>query len=163
MATNSTIVGLGEVKASNQPGAIIKVMALGSCIGIVAVAPKQRAVGIAHVVLPDSKIDLEKAESLPGYFADTAIKELLRIFRPFGVVSQRDLVIKIAGGAATIGNNTGMDIGKRNTLAVRKNLWRSQMAPIAEDTGGNFSRTVWVEVDSGRVFVQSPGRGRREL
>ena len=157
------IVGLGGIHVSRSPGEIIKTMALGSCIGVVMVAPKQRAVGMAHIVLPESKIDMERARDVPGYFADSGIQALIEEFRKFDVKSNRDLVVKLAGGASVMDANRTFDIGKRNVLACRKALWRNHMAAIAEDVGGSFSRTVWVEVNTGRVFVTSPGRGRWEL
>ncbi len=160
---NTFIVGLGEIHASKTPGTIIKTLALGSCVGVIAVAPKYRAVGLLHVVLPSSKIDQEKAAALPGYFADTGIDALLKEFRKLGVRSNADLIIKLAGGASVMDTEKTFDIGKRNLLATRKILWKNHMAAIAEDVGGNYSRTVWVEVDTGRVFIQSPRRGRWEL
>ena len=163
MEKSKLVVGLGGVQSSNKPHTIIKTMALGSCVGVIAVAPRYRAVGMVHVVLPDSKIDLQKATDIPGYFADTGIPTLLEDFKQYGVRSYHDLVIKLTGGASVMDTNKTFDIGKRNVLACRKILWRNRMAAIAEDVGGTFSRTVWVEVDTGRVFVESPGRGRWEL
>lgn len=163
MRENNPIIGLGGLKVSNAPGDIIKTLALGSCVGLLMVAPKFRAVGMVHIVLPDSKIDADKAAETPGYFADTGIQSLLDEFRKLGVHSNRDLMVKLTGGATVMDTNKTFDIGRRNVLACRKCLWKNHMAAIAEDVGGNYSRTVWVEVDSGRVFVTSPGRGRWEL
>ncbi len=157
------MLGLGELAISREPGSILKAMALGSCVAVVAVAPRYRAVGMIHVVLPDSKIDAEKGTIQPGYFADTGIPALLAQFRSAGVLNMRDLVIKLAGGAKVMAGNATFDIGKRNILACRKALWQNKMAPLGEDVGSNFSRTVWVAVDTGRVFVDSPGKGRWEL
>ncbi|CAM2068212.1 putative chemoreceptor glutamine deamidase CheD [Sulfidibacter corallicola] len=163
MKENMHLVGLGGIYASKTAGETIKTMALGSCVGVIAVAPRLRAVGMVHIVLPDSKIDRQKAETVPGYFADSGIPALLDAFKKLGVKSPRELVIKLAGGAAVMKENNTFDIGKRNILACRKTLWKNHMAAIAEDVGGSFSRTVWVEVDTGRMFIQSPGRGRWEL
>lgn len=157
------IVGLGDLYASKTPGITIKTLALGSCVGVIAIAPKLRAVGLWHVVLPSSRVDAEKAATVPGYFADSGIDVFLHEFRKLGVLSHKDLIIKLAGGASVMDANATFDIGKRNILAVRKALWKNHMAAIAEDVGGNYSRTVWIEVDTGRVYIQSPGRGRWEL
>lgn len=163
LRNNTKIVGLGDLYASKTPGIIIKSVGLGSCVGVVAVAPKYRAVGLWHVVLPSSKIDREKAAEIPGYFADSGIGAFINEFKKLGVASHKDLIIKLAGGASVMDSNATFDIGKRNILASRKALWKNHMAAIAEDVGGNFSRTVWVEVDTGRVYIESPGRGRWEL
>lgn len=157
------MVGLGGIHASKTPGDVIKTMALGSCIGIIAVAPRLRAVGMAHIVLPHSRTNLEKAATTPGYFADTGIPALLEHFQRLGLLNPRELVFKLAGGASVMDPNSTFDIGKRNILSCRKELWKHRLAAIAEDIGGNFSRTVWVEVDTGRMYLQSPGKGRWEL
>lgn len=163
LRNNTKIVGLGDLHASKTPGTVIKSVGLGSCVAVVAVAPKHRAVGLLHVVLPNSRVDPEKAQQIPGYFADTGIGALLDAFKKLGVTNPKDLVIKLAGGASVMDANRTFDIGKRNILASRKMLWKHHMAAIAEDVGGNYSRTVWVEVDTGRVYIESPGRGRWEL
>ena len=50
------------------------------------------------------------------------------------------------------------DIGKRNVLAIKKYLWKQQLGIIAEDVGGNISRSVSVCVATGEVVVSSNGR-----
>lgn len=157
------MVGLGHIQVSKTPGTIIKAMALGSCVGLVVIAPRYRTVGMVHIVLPDSKIDKDRASITPGYFADTGIQALMDEFKKRGVHNRRDMIIKIAGGARVMAANNSFDIGKRNVLASKKQLWQCQMAPLAEDIGASYSRTMWVEVDTGRVFIESPGRGRWEL
>ena len=51
------------------------------------------------------------------------------------------------------------NIGKRNILAIKKILWTRGMGAVAEDVGGSISRTVAVEVDSGKVMLSSAARG----
>ncbi|MEJ2635080.1 MAG: chemotaxis protein CheD [Calditrichia bacterium] len=160
---STIMVGIGEVGISGNPGDIVKTMALGSCVAIVFLAPKARAVGLAHVALPDSSIGGERAKSLPGYFADIAIPHLVGEFRKLGAVQSRDLIIKLAGGASIMDPNGVFNIGKRNVLAIRKILWKHRLGAIVEDVGDNFSRTVWIEVGSGKVFVSSPRKGVWEI
>jgi len=157
------LIGLGGLEVTKRPGDVLKTLALGSCVSVIMIAPKLRAVGMAHIVLPDSGIDPERAETTPGYFADTGIAALLARFRAMNVLSTRDLIVKLTGGASVMDSNRAFDIGKRNVLSCRKSLWQNRMAAISEDVGGNFSRTVWVEVDTGRAYITSPGRGRWEL
>ena len=161
--SNAVTVGLGHIQVTKEPGAVLRAMALGSCVGVVVVAPRYRAIGMAHIVLPDSKIDPNRALELPGYFADTGIDEMLDQFRKMGVHNHRDLMIRLAGGASVVKASSNFDIGKRNILAVRKHLWRNRLAPIAEDVGASISRTVWVSSETGKVFIESPGRGRWEI
>ena len=55
-------------------------------------------------------------------------------------------------------SNDTFQIGKRNALAIKKILWANGMGAVAEDLGGNFSRTVTVSVSAGQVTLSSPGK-----
>jgi chemotaxis protein CheD len=55
------------------------------------------------------------------------------------------------------------NIGKRNYLALRKILWKAGVLVQAEDVGGNDSRTVRLEVGSGRFWLRGPGSAEREI
>ena len=160
---NTIMVGVGGFAVSNRAGVVIKTMALGSCVGVMVVSPSKKVVGMVHVALPDSNISRDKAESLPGYFADTGIQALFKELEKHGINGRGDLVIKLAGGANVMDPCGHFNICKRNILSIRKHLWQNRLAPRAEDVGGSFSRTVWVEVDSGKIFLSSPGRGEWEI
>jgi chemotaxis protein CheD len=158
------ILGIGELAACRDAGATIKTFALGSCIAVICFSPATRTAGMVHVALPDSKINAEKSRELPGYFADTGIPFLLREMavlgnRPDG----RGLVVKLIGGASVMDPNDVFSIGKRNLLAIRKILWSHGLGAIAEDVGGNYSRTVSLEVNTGAVSVFCPGRGQWQV
>ncbi|GAB4327896.1 MAG: chemoreceptor glutamine deamidase CheD [Calditrichia bacterium] len=157
------MVGIGEVGISNNPDDVIKTMALGSCVAVIFLAPKIRAAGMAHVALPDSSIGGNRAEQLKGYFADKAVPYLVEQFKKLGVEKNSDIIVKIAGGATIMDPNGVFNIGKRNILAIKKVLWKNRLAPRAEDVGDNFSRTVWIEMKTGKVFVSSPRKGVWEL
>ena len=155
-------IGIGELKVSNVAGDILRSYGLGSCIGLVVLAPKQRTVGMLHVVLPESKINLQLAKDQPGMFADTGIPFLLQEMERFGC-SISDMVIKIAGGASVMDPGATFEIGKRNILAVKKTLWRYRLGPVAEDVGDVISRTMSVSVDTGIVTVSSPRKGEWDI
>ena len=156
---SNQLVGIGEIKYSKTPEDILKVMALGSCVALIYYAPGIKTVGIAHVALPDSSFGLAKKE-LPGYYADLAIKNLHHYFTKLGAANSRDLIIKMVGGASIIRPNADfMDIGSRNIVAIRKNLWQIRMGPRNEDVGKAYGRSIHVYADSGEVLVTSPGKG----
>jgi chemotaxis protein CheD len=157
------MVGIGGIAVSNKPGEILKTMGLGSCVGILAVSVQKKVVGMAHIALSDSNMSLEKAKSLPGYFADTGVPMLLNEMKKLGINGHGDMIIKLAGGANVMDPCDLFCIGKRNVLSIRKYLWQNRLAPRIEDVGGSFCRTVWVEVDTGKVFLSSPGRGEWEI
>lgn len=155
-------IGIGELKISNVAGDVLRSYGLGSCIGLVVLAPRQRTVGMLHVALPESKINLQLAKDQPGMFADTGIPFLLQEMERFGC-SISDMVIKIAGGASVMDPGATFEIGKRNILAVKKTLWRYRLGPVAEDVGDVISRTMSVSVDTGIVTVSSPRKGEWDI
>ena len=156
---NTIILGIGDLGATNTPGTALKTLALGSCVALLMLDPQTRTVGMCHVALPDSGINGDRAEEMPGYFADTAVPALLEKIRHLGYKGNgRGLIIKLVGGAKVMDPSNTFNIGKRNVLALKKKLWAMGMGVIAEDVGGNISRTVTVDVDTGQVVISSAGR-----
>ncbi|MBI5544576.1 MAG: chemotaxis protein CheD [Deltaproteobacteria bacterium] len=157
-------VGIGGIGVVRGPEDVLKTMALGSCVAIMLLDPVRRIVGMDHVALPDSSIDPAQARERPGHFADTGLPALLAEMGKAGFVGDgRSLIVKLAGGAAVIEAGASFDIGRRNVLAIKKLLWARRMGAVAEDIGGNISRTVEVSVSEGRVHIHSPGRGSWEI
>ncbi len=156
-------VGVGEFLTSKTPGQTIRTLALGSCVAVITLDPKSRTAGLLHVALPDSSINKKRADERPGMFADTGIVKLLDEMKASGFDGTGALTIKLAGGASIMGINNTFNIGKRNVLAVRKCLWRYRLGAVAEEVGGNISRSVSVDIMSGRVIISSPGMGDWEI
>lgn len=151
MTTGETIlIGLGEYAVTKTPGTAIKTLGLGSCVAVTASHVASGTIAMAHIVLPESKMDPAKAAKLPGYFADTAI---IAMFEELSRVSDSDgrYIVKLAGGAAVLTMspaNENMNIGKRNILATKKALWKRGLGAIAEDLGGTESRSVKLNQES---------------
>jgi len=163
---NAMILGVGDLGASAEAGAVIKTYALGSCVAVIVLDKKTRCVGMVHVALPESSTSPNKAQELPGYFADTGIPALFDAMRKAanGMLSQpADLIVKICGGANVSDKNNIFNIGKRNALAIKKVLWKYGLAPRSEDTGGDYSRTVSVYQANGLVELSSPNKQNWKL
>jgi len=156
-------VGVGEYAVSNKADDVIKTFALGSCVGVIVLAADIKAAGLLHVALPDSSINKKRMEERPGMFADSGIPLLINEMKKLGYNGNGRMVVKLAGGAAIMDPNNTFNIGKRNLLAVKKILWQYKLGPRAEHVGDSISRTVTVNVNTGRVFLSSPGRGEWEL
>ena len=145
---------------SNTPGDIIKTLGLGSCIAVMAVHGASGAIGMVHIVLPESKTDPFRAQSRPGYFADTAITTLFDEMNRLTGSTGRYLV-KLAGGASVLTNavaNDTMNIGKRNILATKKALWKRGLGALAEDVGGTGSRSVSLSHGNVKVEITNGGK-----
>jgi len=155
------MLGVGDYGASKSAGESVKTLALGSCIAVIMLDPKARCVGMVHVALPDSSINKDRAKEKPGYFADTGIPALMDMMADMGCMGRgKGWIVKLVGGANVADASNTFNVGKRNGMAIKKILWEMKIAPRAEDIGKNFSRTVSVGVDDGRVVVSSPSRGK---
>ena len=154
-------VGIGEFHVSQNDDDIIKTYGLGSCVAVLMYNRIQKAAGLLHVALPDSSVNTGKAEKLPGYFVDTGLPFFLEKMR-FQPTLRKQFWIKLVGGANIMDSENRFDIGKRNVLAIKKILWKSQLGVIAEDVGGSKGRTVSISVASGEVVISS-GNGKWNL
>jgi len=157
------MLGVGDFGASTTSGGMVRTLALGSCVAVMIFDKNSGCVGMDHVALPDSSIALERAKTRPGHFADTGIPSLLKKMQALTGGVSKHVVVKLAGGANVADPGNTFNIGKRNCLAVRKALWRYGLGPVAEDIGGNFSRSVSIYVGTGRIVLSSPGRPDWEL
>ena len=158
------MLGIGDFAATNQPGDIIRTLALGSCVSVIIMDPACRCIAMDHVALPESATSPEKARAKPGYFADTGIPAMLKEMRKIGAVGQaHSLVVKLVGGASVVDDNGTFNIGKRNIITIKRVLWGLGMGATVEDVGGRISRTVSVDVDFGRVKISSPGKPDWEI
>ncbi len=161
---NKMILGVGEMAVSATPGDVIKIIGLGSCVGLVMIDSRNRCIGLAHVALPDSKLTLDGTGNLPGRYADTAVDAMIRDMHQAGADrNQRRYTVKLVGGANFSGPADFFTIGKRNVLALKKALWQHGMGAVAEDIGGHRSRCVAVDVDTCTVWVYGPRQEGRAL
>ena len=144
-------VRMGEIVVSRGTD-VLAAVGLGSCVAVALYDPDRRVGGLAHVLLPDPA---SGREAPPGRFAATAVPELLRRLEDEG--AQRPAVrAKIAGGAsmfAGLSPNGVAAMGRRNVDAVRLALERLAIPLLGEDIGGNWGRTVYFDVGTGRLTV----------
>jgi chemotaxis protein CheD len=156
------IVSIADMKVSKDPEDTLITYSLGSCIGVAIYDPFVKVGGLLHFMLPDSRIDLQKAQNNPWMFADTGIPSLFREAYKLGAEKAR-LEVKVAGASQIMDGAGFFNIGKRNYLALRKIFWTNGILVNAEDVGGSGNRTVTVEVSSGKVLVKNSGEEVREL
>jgi len=162
---NNINVGMGEMQVSKSSSAILIAPGLGSCIGVVMYDFVNKVGGMVHVVLPDSTCINKSGNLMPGKYADTAIPVLLNNMVKFGA-ERHNIVIKIAGGAQMFNIEKGgnvLNIGIRNTIAVKAAISKENLMIKSSDTGGNKGRTCRVDISTGKVYVRSIGQQEVEL
>ena len=157
-----TKVGMADLKVVKHPGALTT-LGLGSCIGICLYDPSTKVIGMAHIMLPSSKTI--KNNSNTAKFADTAMVELMDNMKKEGA-NMRRVVGKIAGGSQMFKFSSGNDmmkIGQRNAEAVRELLKANKIPILADDTGGNFGRTIEFFSETGVLLIKTIGHGVKEV
>jgi chemotaxis protein CheD len=156
------IVGISDIKITNNLDDVIVTYALGSCIGITVYDPVAKVGGLLHYMLPDSTLDDKKARDNPAMFADTGIPLLFKSCYSMGAEKKR-MIVNAAGGASILDDANFFRIGQKNIMAMRKIFWKNNVMIKSEDTGANYNRTVRLEMRNGKVFVRSSGGEMKEL
>ena len=130
--------------------------ALGSCIGICLHDPVLKLGALVHIMLP---VNMEAGRKTPMKYADTGIRETLRLMEGKGA-SRNRITAKIAGGAKMfeVGSSSLGNIGQRNIESVHMNLKKEGIRLLKEDVGGTVARTLLFDVNSGLGCVRSYGR-----
>lgn len=147
------IVEVGEYIISNSEKDILKVLALGSCIAVTAYCSTQRVLGIVHIALPESNIKYQEGKSQPGYFANTGLPLLLRELCLGYGCDKNSLLVRLFGGAQSGYFNDVFNIGERNLKAIKEILDCYGLVYDTDETGGNNSRTIEMDVATGTVKI----------
>lgn len=151
------IIGVSDMKVSNDPRDTLITYSLGSCVGVIIYDPTVKVGGLLHFMLPESELDKDKAQKNPYMFADTGIPSLFKQSYKLGAVKQRMRVV-VVGGAQVLDQKGFFNIGKRNYMAVRKIFWKNKVMVDYEDIGGSVNRTVKLDIGSGDVWLKVSGR-----
>jgi chemotaxis protein CheD len=163
-ATRATrvAVGIGQLAVSTNPTDTLIAYGLGSCVGATLFDEASGVAGMVHVLLPKS--DGRHPSKEPARFADEGIESVLARMTAAGA-NPRNLVVKLAGGAAVLGalNAEKFKIGDRNAEAIRNEFRARGLRIAAEDLGGTRGRTLQINVSDGRTFVRLAAEQPKEL
>ena len=150
------VVDIADLRVSRDPGVDLVTYSLGSCIAVAIWDPEARVGGMLHYMLPESSLSPDKAKVNPAMFADTGIPMLFRSTYGLGAEKKR-LVVKVAGGSSLLDDNGTFNIGKRNYAMLRKMFWNNGVLIDAEHVGGQLSRTLRLNVETGRTTIRIRG------
>jgi chemotaxis protein CheD len=118
---------------------------------------------VAHIVLPQNSTS--STERDPGKYADTAVPYVIREMQKRGAVKHR-LRAAIVGGAQLFsfaGASETLNVGERNTAAVKQHLAKLGISLKAEDVGGTTGRTASLDARTGEIIVRKPGVPEQRL
>lgn len=151
------IVDIADMAVSSNPEDTLVTYSLGSCLGITIYDPVLKIGGMIHCMLPISKIDDNKAKERPAMFVDTGLPMMLTRLFEMGL-RKANAVVKVAGGSRLLDKNDLFKIGERNYTMFRKIIWKNGMMIKAEDVGGAETRTIRLDIATGRFNIKSSGR-----
>lgn len=151
------IVGMGDMLVSNDASAQLVTFSLGSCVGVTIYDPIAKVGGMLHAMLPDASINVERAASRPNMFVNTGLPAMFHAVYALSGLKHR-MIVKLAGGAEFLDDNKVFNIGRRNIEGVVGMLARNGVKLEASDTGGHESRTMRLDLTTGAVTLETPGK-----
>lgn len=159
----SISVGISEYKIAHAPQ-VLTTYGLGVCVAIAIYDLAAGQAALAHSLLP------HPAEGIMQYLGtakfttaavDLMVEDLLK-----NGCTPTGLVAKLAGGACIFNEKScaaRRDMGMRNITAARASLERHGIPVIAEDTGGDYGRSIEFIVDTGVMKVRSVKNGEKAI
>jgi chemotaxis protein CheD len=148
------VVGIADMRFSTSSGDELVTYALGSCLGISIFDPVSSVGGLLHVMLPDSGIDMARAEENPSVFVDTGVPRLFKRCYAAGAVKERLQVVVVGGAYTGSGEADHFQIGQRNVTMLRRLLWKNGVLIRRQDVGGREARTMSLSMQSGQVRLK---------
>jgi len=153
-------VGISDWAMTDRVEDTIITYSLGSCLGVTVFDPQKHLGGMVHCQLPScSTEDKTKAKLNPAMFVDTGVSLLFQKFFEAGGHKSR-MIVKAAGCAAILDANGFFRIGERNVTLFRKLLWKNGILLNGSEVGGDVSRTLVLDIATGRTIIRSKGEER---
>lgn len=148
------IVRVADLQVSNDPTARLVTYSLGSCVGVTAYDPEAGVGGMLHAMLPDYEQDEAKARENPAMFVTSGVAALFRAAYALGALKGR-MIVKVAGGAELLVPDQFFAIGRRNFEVLQETLRRNGVKIVSSAVGGSVSRTLRMDIATGRVTLQA--------
>ncbi len=158
MNPREIVVRVADLQVGGAGDYLITV-GLGSCIAIALHDPTACVGGLAHVLLPSPA--LSKQDGNPAKSPHTAVPRLLELMAGRGA-NPRRVTARLAGGAsmfAALAAPGTIQMGERNVVASRQVLHAHGIPLVGEAVGGDFGRTVRLDVSEGKLEVRSVAHG----
>jgi chemotaxis protein CheD len=156
-----TAVNASQMKISSNPVETLVAFSIGSGMGVTIYDPVCGLGGVINFLLPDSTrvngVDPVKA---PFMFADTGVPVFIEALREQGARPERFKVV-IAGGAHVLDQTKAFNIGMKNLEALKNCLKNFDIKVHHENIGGTNSRTLSLEIGSGRSSIKIFGEGEQ--
>jgi len=152
--TPRVTVGISDLAVTNSPTVVLSTYALGSCVGVVAFAPRVKAAGLLHAMLPKMGTQPERKKT-PLMFVDTGMPQMLNELISFGA-TKAQIKIALLGGASVNGGSDFFKIGSNYVIAVKAFCAGYSLKIAYEDSGGKENRTVHFQMSDYQLQIKKP-------
>lgn len=147
-------VDTGEVKVSSDP-VLMRAMAIGSCVVVIAFDCGRKIGGLAHIMLPGRAPESGRQDKTK--YTEDAVDKLLEKLKNLGV-DIGHLEISLVGGADLLGEN---NISELIVDSVLNYLEKLKIVVRRKCLRGKWRRSVSLDIHSGMIFY-TEGEGRRK-
>lgn len=150
---NPIIVRMADLDFASDDN-ILRTNSLGSCLGIIIYDKKNKIGSLAHTMLPNLYENYD-FETHKGKFVDSAIPYMIDTLEHRGAY-RHNLNAMIFGGSQmffTSSQSLIQNIGKKNIDTSIKIFKEYNIPIIANETGGQISRTIELYCDKGLVIL----------
>ena len=145
-------IAAGWLKADKNSSRIYQAY-LGTCLGVALYDKTLKIGGIIHILLPEPLGTM--GAQFPEKYASTGIPMLINHMVSLGS-SPQNIKAVIAGGAL-VGpisqQDMGLDIGGRSADIARAILQRQNIEIIKSETGGFFTCTLELNMETGEATI----------
>jgi chemotaxis protein CheD len=156
------LVKLADLAANNNPNDTLFVYGLGSSLAVILYDEGVKAGGIVHYMFPNAATGSLKTKDYPAMYADFGIPQLVKSCMELG--ARKDaLSATLVGGAFMLGKGISQSISDRNISAARNILSEMGIKVTAKYTGGNHTRTVRLDIATGKVYLKRLDSNWEEL
>jgi len=151
------VVGVGNLQVSDDPQKTLVTFSLGSCVAVSIYDPIARVGGMLHAMLPEAEIAMDRHGFNPHKYVNSGLPLLFKECYALGAKKNR-IKVNLAGCSNVLDNANYFNIGKRNYVAARKNLWKNNVLIQAEYCDANESITMFLDIGNGNVTLKIKNR-----
>lgn len=162
MEENTIEVRMGDMQIASAPSRLVT-RALGSCLGITLYNSARKLGAMAHPMLPD--IDKARMKANPHRYVNSVIRKMLEDLEKLGI-PKNNLTAKLFGGAhmfSFITADSILNVGEKNIAMAKAVFEESAVKITAQEIGGTFGRTIELNLENGKVLVDTISWGRKEI
>jgi chemotaxis protein CheD len=151
---NQIIVGISEYVISNKNEDVLITFSLGSCIGVSFFDPITTYGALIHCMLPSVSLASKNENLGPSAYVDSGIQTVLQNMIDLGS-KKKNLVCKVAGCSTMFEiAEDHFKIGEKNYAVSKMILNKNAIEISGELIGGRDSKTMWLEISTGKTVVQ---------